>query len=281
MNNTLVTIAIPFYNDEKYLDFAIKSVFAQTYANWKLILMNDGGADNSLKIARRYEYDSRVMIYSDGENRKLPYRLNQIATLATTKYLARMDADDIMHPDRIATQLRMLEENPEIDVLGTNAYSIDENNNITMLRGVSSGDDEKKLYKVEGFIHPTIMAKTEWFKSNPYDEKAIRIEDFELWYRAKRSSIFMQINIPLLFYREFGGSYYKKYLKTAKSVPYIAFKHKSLFWILKYPEFVLKGVIYWICNLFGLEYKLIEKRGKPLSNKEKNKETVVLQSVMK
>src|SRR5690554_372042 len=130
----MITIGIPFYNDEHFLDFAIQSVFNQTYTDWKLILISDGGTDGSLSIARSYEKDPRVTIISDGENRKLPYRLNQIAQLSTTKYLARMDADDIMHPERIEKQLEILQKNPDIDVLGTNAYSIDDENNIQGVR---------------------------------------------------------------------------------------------------------------------------------------------------
>src|SRR5690606_21713898 len=110
----MVTIAIPFYNGEKYLELAIQSALAQTYTGWKLILLDDGSTDNSLAIANEYKKkDARIKVYSDGQNKNLGYRLNQIPELVDTKYLARMDADDIMHPKRIETQLRILEENPE------------------------------------------------------------------------------------------------------------------------------------------------------------------------
>src|SRR5699024_8882768 len=161
----MITIAIPFFNDEKYLDYAIRSVINQTYKNWILLLVDDGSSDQSLEIARKYaESDTRIRLLSDGENKRLPFRLNQIAEQTTTRYLARMDSDDIMHPERIEKQLKILEENPQIDVLGSNAYSIDDKNNI---RGIRKKVTSPNIIKrTKGFIHPTITGQTKWFKNN-------------------------------------------------------------------------------------------------------------------
>src|SRR5699024_7083751 len=105
----MITIGIPFFTDESYLDMAIRSIINQTYQDWVLLLVDDGSSDGSLGIAKKYEEkDSRISVISDGENKKLPYRLNQIAQLTKTPYLARMDADDIMHPERIEKQLGIL-----------------------------------------------------------------------------------------------------------------------------------------------------------------------------
>ena len=107
--NKLVTIAIPFYNPGPAFEDAIKSVFAQTYTNWELLLVNDGSTDDSLEKALAIK-DSRVQVINDGKNLGLGARLNQIAQLASGEYLARMDADDIMHPERIENKL-FLENN--------------------------------------------------------------------------------------------------------------------------------------------------------------------------
>ena len=89
-----ITIGIPFYNAEAYLADAIRSVFAQTYEDWELILIDDGSTDNSLAIARSVD-DPRVRVYSDGKNKKLASRLNELTQLATYEFIARMDADDV------------------------------------------------------------------------------------------------------------------------------------------------------------------------------------------
>lgn len=262
----MITIGIPFYNDEHFLDFAIQSVFNQTYTDWKLILISDGGTDNSLSIARKYEDDPRVTIISDGENRKLPFRLNQIAQLSTTKYLARMDADDIMHPERIEKQLDILEKNPDIDVLGTNAFSIDDTNNIQGLR-MKIGEEGYQLIDARSFIHPSIMAKTKWFRDNPYDDKAVRCEDAELWIRTYNVNIFKVYTKPLLFYREISAGFYKKYLTSTYGLKYIASKlyKKNKVEGLKYffngfVRYKITGSIYYLFSIANLEHALISKR---------------------
>lgn len=256
----MVTIAIPFYNGEKYLELAIQSVLAQTYKDWKLILLDDGSTDNSLAIANEYEKkDTRIKVHSDGQNKNLGYRLNQIPNLVDTKYLARMDADDIMHPKRIETQLEILETHPEIDVLGTNAYSINEYNEVEGIR-IATDLDHPKLMDCTTFIHPTIMAKTEWFRDNPYDVKAVRVEDYELWSRTKEQSIFKQYSEPLLYYREFGYDYYKKYFKGVKSMFYVANKEGKITNYNIAIKYCCKTIIYFCFNILGMEKVLIRKR---------------------
>lgn len=259
-NNIIVTIAIPFYNAEKYLTEAIDSVLWQTYSNWELLLIDDGSTDRSLKIANEYATkDDRINVISDGQNKNLGYRLNQIPTLVDTEYLARMDADDIMHPQRIEKQLQLLLDNPEIDVLGTNSYTINEKGDVVGVRFKIETD--QNLITVESFIHPTIMAKTQWFRNNPYDVQAVRVEDLELWYRTKKKADFKMLLEPLLFYREFGKDYYKKYFKANEAKDYLLKKYPNdKFWRQYFEKNIYKGLIYKCLNLFKLERILIDKR---------------------
>ena len=176
-NNVLVTMAIPFYNSERYLASAIQSVINQTYQNWELLLMDDGGLDSSIFIAREFAlHDARIRIVSDGENKGLACRLNESIAIAKGEIYARMDDDDIMTIDRIEEQVRYLEEHPEVDVIGSSAIVIDENNNIKLSIDQSGCTD--------GFLHPTVTGRTVWFQKNIYDERYRRCQDFELWLRA-------------------------------------------------------------------------------------------------
>src|SRR5690242_569481 len=110
----VVTIGLPFYNNRSTLELAIKSVIAQTYSNWNLILLDDGSTDGSREIAKNYVDDDKISLISDGINKGLICRLNQLAHLATGKYLARMDADDLMDPERIKKQVEYLELHQEV-----------------------------------------------------------------------------------------------------------------------------------------------------------------------
>ena len=102
-----VTIGIPFLNARRTLADAVRSVFAQTHGDWELLLVDDGSTDGSSDVVRQL-LDPRVRLLADGVTLGLCARLNQIAAAARGAYLARMDADDLMHPERIARQLEHL-----------------------------------------------------------------------------------------------------------------------------------------------------------------------------
>ena len=146
-SSTLLSVGIPFYNAEQYLDFAIQSVLAQSYENWELILLDDGSTDDSLRIANKFtKIDKRIRVISDGENKKLPYRLNQLITESKGDFFARMDADDLMHPNRLEKQLRFLENNTKYDLVSSGLISIDNANKVQGYRCVTELYDD--FYKL-------------------------------------------------------------------------------------------------------------------------------------
>ena len=198
----LVTIGLPFFNAERTLTDAIRSVYAQTYPAWHLLLVDDGSTDGSLAIARQIA-DPRVEIISDGINRGLIYRLNQISQLAQGDFLARLDSDDMMHPDRLSRQIIEFLQHPEVQVLGTGAYTIDSVGCPTAVR-----DNEgrfpptRRTVLTRGlFIHPTVTARRSWALAHPYDADYFRAEDYELWCRISLRDAFL-LDEPLYFYRE-------------------------------------------------------------------------------
>lgn len=263
----MITIAIPIYNSGEYLRYAIQSCINQTYQKWTLLLMCDGSTDNSTAIAYEMaEKDKRIKVINDGINRGLVYRLNQSIQMSTSKYYARMDADDIMHPKRLETQLNILVNNKDIDVLGSSAYSINENNEI---RGIK-GRDNNSLRRISSFIHPSILGKTEWFKTNKYNILAERFEDYELWQRTLNFSSFYKIETPLLYYREFGGSYYKKYYRTFQTSLQYLYKeanlsvNNKLYYLQFCLKCFLKSIVYKLYSIVKKEDKLIRERFKPL-----------------
>ena len=218
----LVSIGIPFYNAEKYLAFAIQSVIAQSYENWELILIDDGSKDNSLKIAQEFAAkDKRIRVISDGVNKKLPARLNQIIREAQYDYIARMDADDIMHPERLEMQFNFLKNNINFDLVSSGLISIDNNNQVKGFRCVDELYYDfitpKLSYPV---VHPSIMARKSWFERNQYSEKYPRAEDFELWTRSIRSNDFKMAVLPdlLLYYREEGNLSLDKIINSYKDI---------------------------------------------------------------
>lgn len=272
-----ITIGIPFYNSEKTLELAIKSVIAQTFKDWELFLIDDGSTDNSIKIAENIaNSDGRINLICDGTNKGLVYRLNQIIDIANGDYIARMDADDVMLPERLEKQLAVFINNPKIDVVATAVYTIDENDNPIGIRDVDDIDlkNKKDILKKSLLVHPSILVKKEWYLSNKYDKKYIRAEDFELWCRTFTYTNFYRIKEPLLLYRE-GNINIKNYVTSIKTNRMIYRNYSK--GLLSKRELAtdifksyLKSFLYRFVGFFNLQYLLTAKRNNSLTKKQIN-----------
>ena len=180
----LVTVGLPFFDEERHLATAIRSVLEQTVTDLELILVDDGARDGSLGIARSFR-DPRITVVSDGERRYLPARLNEIVRRSRAPFVARLDADDLMHPTRLARQLALFEKWPAHDVIGPWAVLIDaaEEPFATIETGQLPPTARDAL--VRGVLpHATVVGRRAWFAAHPYDETLTRAEDRDLWCRT-------------------------------------------------------------------------------------------------
>jgi len=287
LNVPLVTVGIPFYNAENYLSDAVTSTINQTYTNLEIILMDDGSSDASLKIAQAFEKkDRRIKVISDGSNLGLPKRLNQLSEIAKGVYYARMDADDIMFPDRIKQQVEFLTKNPEVDLVGTGLVAINNNNDIIGLRKRNASNKITLKTALMGVwaAHPTITGTTAWFKNNRYNETLRRSQDFELWIRTVEKSNFASIKEPLLFYREASTSSIKKYMQSTKYSIKTFWKNKhktgTSFVILQSLKKLSKLSIYLFFFLMGATNALIEKRSIKLPENKKKRFIAILNKAL-
>lgn len=279
----LVTIGLPFYNNASTLELTIKSVFAQTYSNWELILLNDGSTDESLQIAKKFS-DKRIRLISDGTNKGLIYRLNQIALLAKGEYLARMDADDLMQPTRIEKQMQLLLKDPTLDLVDTGAYSINENGLPTGKRGLEDiNTNPKHILTHAMLLHASVIGKTSWFLNNPYDKNFLRAEDYELWCRTFSFSKFVRIKEPLYIVRE-GKINVKNYLKSSQTIRRIIKKYwrgilsfaemKKAITILRLKEFAYQSF-----SLLNAHHLLVNTRNKTLPQQEKDEVEKIIEAI--
>jgi len=282
----MLTIGLPFFNSEKTLANAIKSVILQSYTEWELLLLDDGSTDGSLTIANTFvKTDNRIKLISDGVNRGLVFRLNQVIDMAQGEYIARMDSDDMMMPEKLARQMDMLEADKNIDVIDTAAYIINERGEPTGMRGMADlgSWDKKKTLKEVLLFHPTVIAKTSWYRANKYHEDFIRSEDFELWCRTFNKTVFARVYEPLFIYRE-GRIDVKNYRKSNQS-------HRKI--LRKYGPGVLTSIeidveimkshcktgLYSFFSLFSLQHLLTAKRNSILSTEEQKKLFEVMDTV--
>jgi glycosyltransferase involved in cell wall biosynthesis len=282
----LVTIGISFYNTETTLAEAIRSVFAQTFEDWELLLVDDGSTDRSLDIARSVQI-SKVRVIADGMNRGIPVRLNQINQEAKGKYIARMDGDDMMCPQRIERQVEFLEEHLDVDLVDTGVYSIDHSGQPKGKRGVAPLDPAPLTFlKGHGLIQPALLGRSEWFRRNPYDVHFRRAEDHELWCRVLGKAVFARMKEPLFFYREsdrrspssyFASLYYERKALRRHGPRLVGYGLTQRLILRSY----LKSIIYWVMWISGTRKFLIRKRNVPLSEEERRSVTAVIERIRK
>ena len=117
--DNILTVAMPVYNRQDFLAQSIKSILRQTYQDFEFLILDDASSDNSLEILKEYQKkDKRIKILQNKKNQGEAYCRNLLITKARGKYLAWMDSDDIAPSHRLFKQLKFLEKNPYIDILG-------------------------------------------------------------------------------------------------------------------------------------------------------------------
>jgi glycosyltransferase involved in cell wall biosynthesis len=266
-----VTIGLPFRNNARTIELAVRSIFAQTFLDWELILIDDGSTDGSAELMQSID-DRRVRLHRDGQNLGLPARLNQITALARGAYVARMDADDVMHPDRIRRQVEMLDAHPHIDLLATAAYVIDDSGTVTAVASAAPYcADPAAFLTNHHFIHPTIMARHAWWMKNPYDVRYRRGQDKELWCRTNRTSEFAKLTEPLLFFRDYKAFSFQTYRLTKQFDRDIITRYGppivgSARTRVMAEKTRAKVALYGFLRAFRLESLLLKQRYEPISD---------------
>ena len=123
----LVSVIIPVYNVELYVEEAIQSIQKQTYKNIEIIIVDDSSTDKTYSIVNHLkQHDPRIKLYKNKKNYQIATTLNRAFLNSTGEYIVRMDGDDISMPDRIEKMVSALEKNNEYDLLGTSMTTMDE-----------------------------------------------------------------------------------------------------------------------------------------------------------
>lgn len=200
----LVSVIIPCYNAEKYVEQAVRSIMTQTYKNLEILITDDCSTDSSFAILQKLaKEDSRIKLFKNEQNQKIVRTLNTLVERANGKYIARMDADDISLQKRIEKQVEFMEANPDIAICGTNAWHIDEANRVISKSHLPIYNSEIQLFKnfANPFYHPSVVIRSSVLKECLYDEKFLLAEDYDLWIRilAKRKG--SNLRNRFLYYR--------------------------------------------------------------------------------
>lgn len=206
-----ISIIMPVYNGEKYIKECIDSVLNQSFKDYEFLIIDDGSTDNTENIIKSYT-DDRI-VYIRKEHNGISEALNLGIRRAIGIYLVRMDADDIMYPNRLAYQYSWMEKHPEIDIMSA---------------GFEWGNnkEEKEYFRFEGPItknallrgncigHPTVIMRKESIKSLPFIYEKIYdgAEDYKLWLTAITHGLKIYSTKEIV-------NYYRQHSEQATTIP--------------------------------------------------------------
>ena len=200
----IVSVILPAYNAEKTLSEAIQSIINQSYNNWELIIINDGSTDGTNIVSLSFD-DKRIKYYENEGNKGLIYTLNRGVELATGKYIARMDADDICYPERIERQVDFMESHPDVIVCGTQIdYFGTKSTNYKKLKFPLNDKSLKEMLATSTcFAHPTVMIRKSMLENSGvyYDVNFKNAEDYSFWIDLIPYGKFANLSETLLHYR--------------------------------------------------------------------------------
>lgn len=248
MNDVLISVVMPVYNVEKYVAESIQSVLNQSYSNFELIIVDDGGQDKSVDICHKFD-DSRIRIVSQ-KNRGLAGARNTGINTAKGYYIAFLDSDDLWHKDKLALHKIHLDSNKRIGISYSGSRFIDEDSqalkqaqtpkllditaeHIFKRNPIGNGSApvfRRDVLNLIAFRHPKENDRICYF-----DESFRQSEDIELWVRIALTSpfIFEGIDGLLTRYRIISGGLSANIVAQYQSWDRVHDKVKE-----RFPEFI-------------------------------------------
>ncbi len=206
-HNPEISILLPVFNAEHYLREAIKSLLNQTYGDFELIIIDDGSVDNSMNIASEFD-DKRIRLFHKN-HQGLIESLNFGIERAGGRWIARMDADDVVLPNRFKLQQEYLSNHKDVVAVGGAAYLIDSEGIRTGRCVVPPNDHDALLRNIlycggePTLIHPTVMMQSDAVKATGGYRKEFPVsEDTDLWLRLSRAGKLHSLSEPVLLLRK-------------------------------------------------------------------------------
>ncbi len=204
----LVSVLMPLYNGLNYLDSAVRSLIWQTLRAWELLIVDDGSTDGSLARAQSWaERDARIRVLPrphQGIVETLNYGLSQ----CTAPLVARMDSDDISHPQRLERQWQFAQQHPEVGVIGCKVRLFPRRERTLGMkryerwlnRCLSSSDIAQDIFVESPFVHPSVTIHRSLLQANGGYRHCPWPEDYDLWLRLWSQDVAMAKVPQVLFY---------------------------------------------------------------------------------
>lgn len=215
----LVSVGMAVLNGGEQLHMAVQSVLAQTMEDWELLLIDDGSTDGAADAIAALG-DPRIYVIKDGRNKGLAVRLNETIAMARGRYFARMDHDDLSHPERLRRQVSAMQADADLDLLACRCIKINDDDQFTGYMPFAADHEQicRRAWLRFPMTHPSWLGRLEWFRQHRYPVPApFYAEDFELLLRACESSKYGALPQVLLAYRVRSGIELKKTLRARRA----------------------------------------------------------------
>jgi glycosyltransferase involved in cell wall biosynthesis len=210
---TVVSIIMPAFNAQRFLHEAVESILAQTFRDFEFLIMDDGSTDGTWTILQSFaRADARIRLFQQ-ENQGVAASLNYLFQMANSELIARMDADDFCHPDRLRLQVEYLRQHPDAGVLTTARMSVAPNG---LLYCFSCPPEDQRALAgllnkgINPITHGSVMMRKSVLAGlgeSPY--RLTRDQDFEdtdLWKKLVKRTTIAVLNVPLYYKREYSGT---------------------------------------------------------------------------
>ena len=234
IDKPLVSVIVPSYNHEIYIEECILSIVNQTYKNIELIVIDDGSTDKSREILKRLQNHYGFALEFQ-ENQGISKTMNRaIRQFAQGKYITGSSSDDFMMPDKIERQVNYMESDPDCSLVFGKVYMVDkESKVIDGLTVVDPVTDPVRSVQFEELIErncipaPSIMyRKDEWGRCGGYDENSL-IEDWGLWLEFAHSGKIVYLDEYFAYYRWHGNNLTANTLKMYTAAWNIVYQWKD------------------------------------------------------
>ena len=225
---SLVTIYIVNHNYGRFLEKCIETVFAQTYKNIEILLIDDGSVDDESKILlKKYENYSNIFLIRQ-ENRGLTYSNNVALKNSTGKYIMRLDADDYLHENCVEELAKVLDNNSDIALVFPDYFEISESGKV--LSQICRHDFIKDVELLDSPAHGacTLFRRDLLLQVGGYDED-IKLQDgWDIWLKMISKYNVSNVRKPLFYYRQHSKSLTKDEIFMLETRAEILKKHMQI-----------------------------------------------------
>ena len=200
----LVSILVANYNNGKYLEETLNSIYNQTYRNWEVVIVDDCSTDNSISIYKSLEEDKRIRLFTNISNQGCGYTKKRCVEEAVGDICAFVDPDDAIVPDALEKMVKLHAENPDCSLIHSKSYFCDEYLKITgeytAARNVEP--DQPLFFNLDGAItHFSTFKKKFYDKTDGIDDYLQRAVDQDLYLKLYDAGKTIFLDEPLYMYR--------------------------------------------------------------------------------